>query len=462
MMTPVFQPKAPGALPPNASSCCSKLKTTPICVFPMEADGKTVQPVCKPALKEKPKPLSAKPVVASFASKFQTVNVSSSRQPPPCPPLGDKLSIAKELRSRLTPAPTCKADDKAVHMAKRTELSLSDIASSDSTTLPLTVQVVSSCDSKLPLSKGEVLNILAVKSMTVVSATSGCHNFSIPLNSSVPFSVVYNPDSNVKKALEGRLFPNARALMKAKVLPRVVYVTEPRSALRAVDAKVKASAPISSDSCTSHTNVIEKDEILVFDQTETDRESQKYKVFSIKAKTNKLLTDDCKLSFSTCPEHVSMFMTDIVQYIADQFPCKVAMTGSNTISNIDPNDITLLKVVTERSLLCASGRYVSTLIDIPVNSSGVKVAIDDSNSSKRSCTYAADIMQRYISEKLTYIRESSIQEAQTFFYSQVRPGFEMTGVKISTPLPSCELAKNLAKQTTCGPQVIIVHVQQIM
>ena len=453
MAAPVFRLTAPVANCSDASTGNGRMKATPIYVFPTEGNGevKTLQP--RKEVMAKPKPLSTKPFVQSLTSKLET-RLPIERRQSCALLLDDNPSAAHDLRNRPTTA-ISKLDDKTVQtLSKRTELFLSDISSACSSSLPITVQVLSDgMESKLPVSKGEVLNILAIKSMTVVNARSGTKNFVIPLNSSVPFSVLYNPESNLKKALEGYVFPHARALMKAKVVPRVVYVTEPRSALRGIDPRAKMGISDSAPHCDS----IEKDEILVFDQTETERELHGCKAFSIKAKTTKSLSDDCKFLFSTCPELVSMFMTEIVQCIADKFPCKVAMTGKHdAVSNIDTNDITLLKVTTEQSLLCSNESYGSALIDIPVNAPSVKVVIlNETNPSKRLRTYASEMIQNYKSENLIYIRESGIKEVQTYFYSHVRQGFEMTGVKLTIPSPNSELMKSPLRlqAAASGPQV---------
>ena len=247
--------------------------------------------------------------------------------------------------------------------------------------------------------------------------------------------------------------------MKAKVLPKVVYVAETRSALRGTDVRNKATTSVASE-VNHHANSIESGEILVFDQREVDREPHSCKAFSLKSKKTKSLSDDRKFSFSTCPELVSMSMTDIVQLIADQFPLKVAITGQRVAPNINPTDITLLNVTTEQSLVCFNESCRANLIDILVTEPAIKVTIDETKCSKHLCKYGAEMMQNFKLDKLIFVRDSEIQEVQTFLYSQVQTGEEMTGVKLTIPLSITEHMKSPSKTeaATTGKQVHIVCV----
>lgn len=438
MATPVFRLDAPAS-----GSICSSL------------DGNRKSPLPRkevPVVVNKPMPpvLAKKPLVQSLTSKLKSgplVDKPRAQSCGPFPNANPFILSGKEF-GNLSTAPTSIIKFRSSWVmqppSKRSELSLLDISSAYSSALPVTVQVTSCGVSKLPLSPGEVLHVLAVKSNTVVSARSGTHDFVIPLNSCVPFSVLYNPDSNITKALEGHVFPNARELIDALVRPKVVCVAEPQKAIRGTDVRIKSRASVSSDT-TSHANSIVNGEILVFDQTEAERELHVCKAFSLKSKSTKLVSDDCKFSFSTCPKLVSLFMTDIVQWIADQFPLKVAIAGKKVVPNINPTDITLFKVTTEQSLLCLNESCRANLIDIPVTEPAITVTIDETNSPKHLCTYGAEMMQNFKSDKLMYIRDPEIQEVQSFFYSQLQTGKEMAGVKLMIPLSITEHMRSSPK-----------------
>ncbi len=61
-------------------------------------------------------------------------------------------------------------------------------------------------------------NLHFLKKVKVVSITdAGGVHFSVPLNSSVKFGVLYNPDNDLKKSLTGYLFENVTAIVSAKV-----------------------------------------------------------------------------------------------------------------------------------------------------------------------------------------------------------------------------------------------------
>lgn len=418
------------------SSVSMKLKSMPVSVFPVNDRKSELSRQITGEKKPKP-PVSTKPIsLAQLLTSNLETRPAIDRHQSWSPNLNSAPSTTKEFLSTSGVKNVQDISTTQQHTQKRTQISLPDIWSEYSSALPLTVQVTKIGESRLPLSTGTVLHVLATKSTTVVSAISGPHSFVVPLNSSVPFSVLYDPDSNTKKALDGHVFHGVRALVKAKVLPKVVCVTEAKLGSRSMDARMKGA---------SVSNSIEKGEILVLDPTEIER--QGYKAFSLKTKTEKSLSEDCKFSFSTCPQLVSMHVTDIVQWIADQFPCKVTMADIKA-PNINPFDITLLELATEQSLICLRESSGSQLLDIPVSAPEIKVTIEDKICYKDVNTLGAELISKYKLDTVVYVRDPTVQETQTFFYSHVRPGYENTGVKLIIPQSITDLMKAPPKAQT--------------
>ena len=72
------------------------------------------------------------------------------------------------------------------------------------------------------ISTGDVYNLHFLKTVKVVSIQDfGGVNFSVPLNSSVKFGLLYNPENNFYQSVQGYTFDNVTAITTAKVLSHV-------------------------------------------------------------------------------------------------------------------------------------------------------------------------------------------------------------------------------------------------
>lgn len=69
------------------------------------------------------------------------------------------------------------------------------------------------------ISTGDVYNFHFLKKVKVASiADAGGVHFSVPLNSSVKFGMLYNPDNDFRKSIQGYSFETVAALTVAKVI----------------------------------------------------------------------------------------------------------------------------------------------------------------------------------------------------------------------------------------------------
>ncbi len=69
------------------------------------------------------------------------------------------------------------------------------------------------------ISTGDVYNLHFLKKVKVASISdAGGVHFSVPLNSSVKFGVLYNPENDFHKSVQGYSFETVAALVIAKVI----------------------------------------------------------------------------------------------------------------------------------------------------------------------------------------------------------------------------------------------------
>ena len=185
---------------------------------------------------------------------------------------------------------------------------LPEFIKTHSGSLPLTALVVSgyqSEDGQVEISCNEVLRIHSLQFTPVVCAMKKNKPLPpIPLTTSTPFSVLYNPNSNRKEAMEGFMFNGVASLLSLMHMPKVVCVMKEWN----------------GDSIT-----ISKGEILVINKRTLrgPNATPGIVTFSISTMTEKFLPEKCCGSFSTDPMLIQMPLQIIFAYISDPFPCEI-------------------------------------------------------------------------------------------------------------------------------------------
>ena len=142
----------------------------------------------------------------------------AERAKPPPVPLRNKptTSQKKQLRNTIGGSETLSKWNLSG------ALSLTEFVEQFSDKLPLSIQVQTGYlgeSSRVTLSAFDRLNVHFVKHTKVVNASVSSVHFSIPTNSALQFSLLYNPNNKVDEALKGFTFKTVADLTKAKLLP---------------------------------------------------------------------------------------------------------------------------------------------------------------------------------------------------------------------------------------------------
>ena len=164
-------------------------------------------------------------------------------------------------------------------------------------------------------------------------------HYSVPLNTTFQFALLYDPNSNKKEAMSGFIFKTAGDLMITRSLPKVVRA---RKAFRGV-------SPESS--------VVVNE--LLFVKEVVQKESDRRYVKCIQAQTGKekQLHEECAGEFSTLPHDVREYLPNLLKHF--QLPLKAVMClGIDTEEDIPSQLISAIVTIsnprTEESVVATS------------------------------------------------------------------------------------------------------------
>ena len=185
---------------------------------------------------------------------------------------------------------------------------LPDFVKAHANTFPLTALVTSgyqSDDGDVEISCNEVLHIHSLHTTPVILAMNENRPIPpIPLTTETPFSVVYNPNNDRKKAMQGFVFSDVSSLLSLPHPPKVVCVTK---------------------KWTGDSTTISKGEILVINKhiVPGPHVAAGIVTFSISKMVEKFLPEECDGYFSTTPKLIQMSLENIFAYISIPFPSEV-------------------------------------------------------------------------------------------------------------------------------------------
>ncbi len=133
----------------------------------------------------------------------------------------------------------------------------------------------------------------------------------VPLDCAQNVGLIYNPTNDDTKGLEGQTFNSIADITAVPTLPKVVCATQEH---RSSDGKY----------------LVEENEVLIVKQRNRTlfKGKKGLKVFSVLAKTEKALAEDCAGYFSTKPSLVRLPLADIVRYVPKLFPVRAVMYSS--------------------------------------------------------------------------------------------------------------------------------------
>ena len=228
----------------------------------------------------------------------------------------------------------------------RASITLSEFVKSYSGSLPAEITVVEGANtSPVALCNEDILKVHRIKQQSMVLARANeSQQYLIPFNAAIEFCVLYDPESNISKALKGYSFEKVSDLMLAEVRPKLVCA---RSSWEDKD---------------TNRVVISNREVLVVREIilpKKKKGKKLVKLYSITKQTEKVVTEDCIANFSTKPSLLPLYLAEITGYIKDPFPCKAVLHDEGLmvpphlcplVSNLSGLVLTLVSMSTETVL----------------------------------------------------------------------------------------------------------------
>ena len=222
------------------------------------------------------------------------------------------------------------------------ELQLSEFIKRYSSRLPTVVKVAKGfygVSDQTAITTGDKFVLHFTKNTKVMIAVGedGRSSFSFPLNSSIQFGLIFNPNNNLEAAKKGLFFTTIAEICAMKILPKVICAT-------------KAYHGNNAESSVG-TN-----EILIVLSSKSTLGKKQLKVHSVTMNKRKTLPENTAGHFSTAPWDIRMTLQEIRQYVSCPFPCKAVICPSNdlysnSLTEISNTVVTLNKVNTEASVI---------------------------------------------------------------------------------------------------------------
>ena len=290
-------------------------------------------------------------------------------------------------------------------------------------------------NSNLQISKGEKLHVHLTRTTDVVIAANDLQRretYSIPLNSSCQFSIIYNPHENMSEATKGYVFKGVKQLARADSLPKVVC---------ALTAWKRGKI------------TVDVNEVLVVKNTNDRNELQ---VFSVTCSQSKWLPFDCQSKFTTYPQLIPMYLLDIVSNVSEAFPCQVLMQAAEGMRELlGSSHLVLLNATSETTLHCS---YPGTndRLDLPVDLPTVTVTIcEDEDETEKFQLYEStiNIISTYNPAYVSCCRDDvskNMYETQSKIYASIRKGYESAGVYINVSQALLRQSKAGVRQDATG------------
>ena len=216
----------------------------------------------------------------------------------------------KSSSSAANPMPKSRQQNQPMEDAEG--ISLRELVKRYSQSFPLRIRVLRGyCGqtSRLTISMLDVYNIHFMKYTKVVGMKDSHGNpYSIPLNSSVEFGIVYDPNERRDEALGGFKFESVADILSLGHPPKVISATQQWFG---DDARI----------------AVQLNEVFIVKQVLKPKFKGKkgLRVFSMLSKTEKFLPDDCTAHFTTQPYAVRLHLPEMMEHLSSPFPCQACL-----------------------------------------------------------------------------------------------------------------------------------------
>ena len=264
---------------------------------------------------------NTKPVIAS-----ETGSTHQPQKVVQCQSLSSQFHPTKVKRS--TPGEYANVNLEKTPLTLSQEMTLEQFVLQHESYLPLQVKIskgIYGTDDESTISTGECYNFHFMQNRDLVKVEDKYNQqeFSIPVNSPIKFSIVYNPYNNEQQAIRGLIFPKVSGILAMPSLPKVMCTT------RAWDSG-RLSSSVSRDEILIIKEVVEL-------QTSEGEGGRQLRVYSIRDHCEKYLDENCEGHFSTRPTRIQLYLMDIFRYFSNPLPMHVVLSLDPTLTVTVPS-----------------------------------------------------------------------------------------------------------------------------
>ena len=318
--------------------------------------------------------------------------------------------------------------------ANTEKLTLPEFVSKYHKSLPLPIRVCRGyCgpSEETSISEGDHFNVHFVKHTTVVLVEmDNGYQYNVPLNSAVPFGILFDPHKNLSQATKGYTFTKVEDILQLSELPNIIRARKAHS------------------SSNPENSIVANELLIVRRAARKLIGKNQLKVFSLNDKREKTLSESCIGHFSTKPRDVCMYLPDLVKHAPDIFPCRAILfanketSRSNVPSKLSSSSVTLMHHSIETSLVVTSALEESAvnsrMLDIPIDLNiQVRTATTTELDAQKLARNTAYLYNHFNPTQLqSYVRSAQsrgMEETQNLLYRTVRLDNRQKGIKLTRP-----------------------------
>lgn len=278
------------------------------------------------------------------------------------------------------------------------------------------------------LMEGQLLNILFEKETKVVQvrANTGAE-YIVPLNSSLLFSILYNPQNKFETAKKGYLFPRVSDIMNASNVPQAVAVTKAFQC-----------------HCNGEILLVLEGQILIINSVQHEDDSRKLMCTITKRNVNLLLDEDVIGNFTTTASMLKVHISEFIELVSLPVSVILQNSGNKQIQlplHATVGSYTIVDQRIEKSVILSSkcghkNELIEVLLSVPIEVNLVKTSEHQLQLLRKESQTVYNSFHPSKLSKVVIDSNSSMNYIQSMLFKVVpEDGTWTFGIKMFPPQP---------------------------
>ena len=335
-------------------------------------------------------------------------------------------------------------------------MSLNTLAENHQNDFPLRVEVTAGYfgeSERDTFSEGDVLNIHFAKLVTVAVVDCGGKEIKIPLNSTIQFSPLYDPNKNFKEATQGFTFKSIKEIIATSpAMPLLVNARKSH----------KISNPAHS---------VEKGELLKIVEVKQGKfGGQSLICLAINGSKTKRLSESCQGEFNTNPDNLKLHLPEITTHLPlpqkavpfvdhnmlDDRGSLFVETGIVTILRIEKEKTIVATLLLDEKITSTYGIEKPVMFEIPADLEilEVQVVIEEESDYEKLYVDTKEMMESF--DPTNKSNQVRIGQSNSLYYDDI--GKDSSGIElIASEAIYQDVSSLLARKNTRKPQTSDGH-----